>query len=176
MTTRTFIQQGQGYGSTPVSIVATVNGSQVFSEVISTLNQPLPDLPFGPFTGVNLFSWTNEVSFQGTWSYVITVTGGTLIMGDTVANYVSEPSFGGSPKTAEGFGYFWLTPYNENLLMFDPLSNVSINGIAKTVDRSNGPETGQFYWILPAGSSFSATINVRPGIEQGVPQPVQPTL
>jgi len=186
MTTRTFIQQGQGYGSSPVSIVASLDGNQIFSGPITTVDQPVPNLPFDSFTGANLFTWTNEIEFQGTQSYVITVTGGTMILGLTVANYTGTgeaptPEFDvGEPGTAENFGYFYASgglgpdPQDVPPQIWDPLSDITINGVSKTQFRTSDNDVGQFFWTLPAGSTFAATLNVNAGWMSGTTPPVRP--
>jgi hypothetical protein len=46
----------------------------------------------------------------------------------------------------------------------DPLTDVTINGIVQTRERSSNT-TGQWYWVIPDGATFSCTINVQPGID-----------
>lgn len=188
MTTRTFIQQGRGYGSDPVSVVASLDGNQIFSGTIPTLDQPVPNLPFDfdSFSGANLFTWTTELEFQGTMAYQITVTGGTLILGYTVANYTGNneapsPEFDvGEPGTAENYGYFYASgglspdPAEVPPLIWDPMTEVTINGVSRTQYRTSDEDVGQFFWTLPAGSIFAATLNINAGWVAGTTPPVRP--
>ena len=158
MTIRNFKQCGQAYGSTPASITATIDGTVVFSGPVSTLDQPLPILP-EPSDDVSpptLFTWTNTVDFAGTQSYSIAVTGSPLLLGFTgadhcVANYVAQFS---STYTYEIGG----------VVVADPLTNVSIDGTVRTRGPDNQTLSGQWQWLIPAGSTLTATLNVNAGV------------
>lgn len=153
MKTRTFKQQGQGYGSAPAYVTATIDGSEVFAGTVSTVNQPVP-VVFNPTEtyGVDLFSWTHSnVYYSGSQSVTITVQNAPLLLTDTLADYCGNIS--------SDFG----CPYNFALgsnFISDPLSNVKINGSSYT--RQPTP-TGQWYWTIPAGGTLTATLNIQSG-------------
>jgi hypothetical protein len=156
MTTRTFKQQGQAFGGTPVSITASIGGVQVFSGQIATLDQPVPALPDPAYeTWADLFTWTNTVDFAGTSAMSITVTGGTLLLTDTLANYCRGQT--------DIYASFY-SDTSQGFTCFDPLSGITINGVAQTAGHS-AQLSGQWYWTIPAGATFDATVNIQSGIE-----------
>jgi len=147
---RTFIQKGQGYGNDPVTIVAKIDGNIVFSGTVNTVDQPLPVMPdTGVNIGVNLFTWEKEYTFQGTQAMEITVSGGTLLLTDTLGNNEYDPSNFTSPysETIDGITYY------------DPLTGETLNGIALEGPPQNDLP-GQWYWTIPAGGVFAATVNI----------------
>jgi hypothetical protein len=156
MTTRNFIQYGQAYGSTPASITATIDGTVVFSGPVTTVDLPLPgrgntsvsDLP-------TLFTWTNTVEFVGAQSFSIAVTGCQLVLDctaadNTAANSISE------------FCSFYKQTIG-NVTVYDPFTNVTIDGMAMQRGPNNDELSGQWQWLIPAGSTFTATLNVDAG-------------
>jgi hypothetical protein len=46
----------------------------------------------------------------------------------------------------------------------DPLTDIVINGITQVRERTLDV-TGQWYWVIPDGGTFSCTINIQPGID-----------
>jgi hypothetical protein len=147
---RTFIQKGQGYGSSTVSITAKIDGITVYTGNVDTVDTPLPALPQTESNfGSNIFTWNNSYSFQGTQSMEITVTGGTLLVTDTVANSEVNPSA-------------FYTPFSQvidGVTYYDPFTDEKINGVV-TVGPPESTLPGQWYWTVPAGSTFTATVNI----------------
>lgn len=170
MTTRTFKQFGQGYGATPATIAVSINGAEVFNGDIATLNQPVPDMPIvpGENLGVELYTWTNTVDFQGTQSLQIVVADGTFLMAKSVANYFKyiDPAKPLGPYASSGpdnFVPFYYYGLDGNVI-FDPLSGVAIDGVAQNPARIAG-EYGQWYWVLGPGQTLTATIDILAGYE-----------
>jgi hypothetical protein len=163
MTTRNFIQTGQAYGSTTASITATIDGTVVFSGPISTLDQPVPVRP-DPEADVALptiFTWTNTVDFSGTQSYSIAVTGSPLLLAFTGADHYM------ANNVAE-----FCTTYTYSVggvTIGDPFTNVAIDGVAMQRGPDNNSLSGQWQWLIPAGSTFSATLNIDAGVEPEPP-------
>lgn len=157
MTTRTFKQLGQSYGSTPAIITATINGTVVFSGEITSIDIPLPILPDLSVIGTELFTWTNTVDFSGTQPFSISVANSPLLLTDTRADYCVA-------NNVSQFQSFY-SYIQDGINISDPFSNTAIDGVA--VQR--GPDStnllGQWYWIIPAGSTFTATLNVNAGVE-----------
>lgn len=153
---RTFKQQGQGFGSSTVSITATIDGIQVFSGPVNTVDQD----PSDTYTGsmVDLFTWEiADQTFVGTQSMQITVTGGSaLMLGDSLANYVDPLSVEESTQVFGGFYYEWIDDVNFG----DPLSLITIDGVAHT-RQTDLP--GQWYWLIPSGGTFACTVNINTG-------------
>jgi hypothetical protein len=170
MTTRTFKQYGQGYGATPATLVVTLGGVEIFNGDIATLDQPVPDMPIvpGENLGVEIYSWTSTLEFAGTQALQITVLDGTFLMSKSVANYFKyiDPALPSGPYASSGpnnFVYFYDYTVDGDVI-YDPLSNVAIDGVAQTVTRVEG-EFGQWYWVLGPGQVLTATMNVIAGYE-----------
>jgi len=167
MTARTFKQYGQGYGATPATIAVTIDGVEIFNGDIPTLNEPVPFPPIvsSETLGVEIYSWTNDVTFQGTKSLQITVANGTLFMTDGFANYFKyiSPSWPDSSSGPDNFIFFYEVAIDGNIIT-DPLTDVSIDGVAQT--RTRGVDQyGQWPWVLGAGQVLTATINIIAGYE-----------
>ena len=170
MTTRTFKQYGQGYGSAPATITVTLDGVQIFNGDIATLDQPVPDMPIvpGENLGVELYSWTKDLTFQGADTLQITVADGTFLMSKSVANYFKyiDPVLPSGPYATSGpnnyVPFYYYTDNGE--VIYDPLSSVSIDGVAKIVTRVPD-EYGQWYWVLGPGQTMTATMNVLAGYD-----------
>ena len=170
MTTRTFKQYGQGYGATPATITVTLGGLQIFGGDIATLDQPVPDMPIvpGENLGVELYSWTKDLAFQGTNALQITVVDGTFLISKSVANYFKyiNPTLPSGPYATSGpdnyVPFYYYTANGD--VVYDALSNVAIDGVAQTVARVPG-EYGQWYWVLGPGQTLTATLNVIAGYE-----------
>lgn len=170
MTIRTFKQQGQAYGWQPVTVIAKIDGNEIFNAMIEALDQPPVALPVtGPFDSRDLFTWENSTDFQGSQEIEISVTGGTLILSDTVANYVRKPDpvtewrvvlGGGGPDYYDNFYRYQASP---DQTIFDPYSNVTINDVSALQQR-NGVLVGQWFWKLNSGDVFKATLNVLAGV------------
>ena len=180
MTTRTFKQQGQGYGSSPVSIVATIDGNTVYSGTIPTVDQPIPALPnTAEYIGQDLFTWTADVAFTGNFNLQITVTGGTFLMTETLANYVRAPDESGA---SGGPGYFGYPSYDHsgrpdpgnpprrpdqpgpNIRIVNTLVSATVNGVSVPV-ASTTDLPGQWYILIPSGGTLNAVLQTDPGIE-----------
>jgi hypothetical protein len=191
MTTRTFQQRGQAYATGPVIVAASINGVEVFNGSVPVLNSLVPSTPeeIQPLVAPVLFSWSEDVNFEGTRSMHITVSGGSLLLKNTYANY--GLAFDGNPVTRyagltggpELFVPFFafnadLPPdpcctdvecANRPTLISDPLSNVSINGVLQTSAHVNMIDgtvlAGQNCWHIPDGAQFIATVNIFAGAE-----------
>ena len=158
MSTRTFKQIGQAYGGLPTTVTAKIDGVEVFSGQVTTVNQPLPVLPDLSFQIENtLFSWTNDSAFSGTQVMEISVQGSPLLVTNTWADYAVDV-----PENQGVFSTFYVYE-KDGITYTDPLSNEMIDGIP--VDRNDDPSLpGQWYWTIMPGSTFQATVNVNASI------------
>ena len=141
---------------------------EIFNGDIATLNQAVPDMPIvpGENLGVELYSWTKDVTYQGTQSLQITVSDGTFLMAKSVANYFkyTDPAKPDGPYVSSGpnnFVYFYEYTVDGDVI-YDSLSSVAIDGVAQTPARIEG-EFGQWYWVLGPGQVLTATLNVLAG-------------
>jgi hypothetical protein len=168
MTTRTLKQQGQGYGNQPVTVIAKINGAVVYSGEIPTVDQPVPAFPNQEvIIDQDLFTWESTVDFSGTQNLEITVTSGTVILTDTLANYVFTPNPNLPPDSIPGgasvFDVFYSIE-NDGVVISDPFTNVVIDSVAQSPIRDSGLN-GQWYWKIGSGSVFSTTVNIDAGFE-----------
>ena len=85
MANRTIQFLGQGYGSTPCTIAATVDGVSVYSGSVPTKTG---DVDRTPENQVVLFGFELPLEFTGTKSVSWTVTGTSLYFGHAQANYI----------------------------------------------------------------------------------------
>lgn len=86
MTNRTLKFVGKGFGDTPASIVASVNGNVVYSGEITTAPLPvsMDYTTYGP-----IFTAEIPVEFYGNIPVSVQITNGTIVVGETMANYNS---------------------------------------------------------------------------------------
>lgn len=163
MTTRKFFQQGQAYGPNTGVITAKIDGNIVFQGPVTTLNEPLPQLPQLDLEIKNvLFSWTNDVFFAGSQTMEITVENAVLLLTNSAANFAPTVANGvptGNETTFSSY-YFETTPEGGSS---DPLTNESINGVIQMEPDHTDPLTGQWWWRIPPGGTFSATVNIQAG-------------
>lgn len=156
MSTRTILQTGQGFGSNPVNVVVSIDGQQVFAGTVPTLDQP-------PVIGLDMspeiFTWAVPISFAGTQALSIDVTGGDLVLTFTGGDFtpLAGPSTGGP-------GFY--SPLSTQIIgeqsVPDPFRNVVING--QSVARFAEPD-GQWHWLVPEGTNFSATVEITAGLD-----------
>ena len=106
-----------------------------------------------------LFTWTNTVDFAGTQSFSITVTGSQLLLDFTAANYPPR-----TDSDSARFASFYFQTVN-GVTVSDPFTNVAIDGVAMQRGPDNSELSGQWQWLIPAGSTFTATFNVNAGQE-----------
>lgn len=173
MTLRTYKQLGQAYGSNPVTLVAKLDGVEVFNGTLTTLDQPLPSMPIaktGLGWGSLLFSWTEDIAYSGSKSLELTVTGGTLLLASTVANYIGLITFGPQVPGSPGYDPSAPPPTDPSsvnqALIFGPyadpksiLTNCTINGADVSSLADSDPNlVGQWFWTLQDGSVFTATV------------------
>jgi len=181
MTTRTFIQFGQAYGNSTVTVVASLDGIEIFNGVVP--NGYVPPDPTSPAPSsfiphsldlTALFSFTEDVTFAGTKQLTMTVSGGEVWMNRTVADYSTALpglTYPSQEQDIFGLANFYAPIYTAtigNLVIADPLSNVFVNGVASpsipTAEMINGvyPE-GQWCRTIPDGGNLTATINIFAG-------------
>lgn len=187
MTIRTFRQRGEASPYTdPVTITAKIDGVEVFSGLVPTewvrddrlatdyavcgpncCDKATFDTDVIAFKGNILFTWEKPVDFEGTVDMEISVEGGPFTLTQSAANYrIAEPHTVEHADfilgNAEYFGpfYFYHTP--DDVCIQDPISDVEIDGVPRTINR--GPtDTGQWNWIVPGGSTLTCKVHVLPG-------------
>jgi hypothetical protein len=172
MTSRTFKQYGQGYGNTSVTITVKLDSQTVFSGPVETIDQETP----WKAHGVELCSFVGpDVSFNGTLPLEISVANGDLLLSETLANYsnVYITDAQGNVNTyssgSDEFAMFYQTTI-DGVTYSDPFTDEKIDGVLQ--DGPPNPEyTGQWGWVIRNGSTFTATLNIQPGIESPLVPP-----
>lgn len=175
MTTRTFKQLGQAFGPDPVTVIAKIDGVVVFNGTVTALDEPFPVFPDSNtlFNG-ELFTWTEDTAFAGERNLEIAVSGGTVLLTDTMANFapaglVTDPP---SVIVSNETSFYSFYVFEENgTNVFDPFTNIEIDGAPKSTSHTvapgqigwHAPMPGQWYWRIPSGSVFTATVNIQAG-------------
>ena len=166
MTLRTFRQYGKAVGTEQLSVIATLDGIEIFNGNIPTgINESLPDLstvtwPYGDI----LFDWTDDIDFVGSKEMRIQLQGqGYLLLTSTNANYVcvevaTEPFYVTIPGGPDVYNGFYSQKF-DSYEAHDPYTNVVIGGTSCAAN-DNGQTRGQWSWIIHGGSEFVATLNV----------------
>lgn len=153
MATRTFKQTGIELADTdtPISVVVTLDNQEIFNGALPGFPAPA-DLDVMD-NHVDLFTWQRDTSEHGVFNMVITVTGGTLILGRTLCNYSADER-----DSADDFGAVNIID-RSGVLFQDPFSSVVIDG--EPSERFwEEPKVGQWVWTV--SSSFSAQFTVPP--------------
>jgi hypothetical protein len=163
---RIFKQKGQGYGAGPMSVIAKINGSVVYSGEVPVVDLPIPAMPDPEVDyGIEMFSWELDSMFSGNIALEINVSGeGTLLLTETVAQLqpVMDPTKFAGPIYAEEINKFNYT---------DPFVDVAINGVGYPTEHD--PELpGQRYWLVPSSGKFTASVQ----INQFKPMQVAPAV
>jgi hypothetical protein len=182
MTDRTYQQRAQGYGSTPCSIRAKIDGTIVFEGEISTLNEVLPKPAPWPL-GAVIFDWIKPIEWSGNVALEIEVIHGLLLLTTTECDYniqMPRPDIDVTQITLtpeeiaenkQKYGankFFPLANYQtlNGVVVNDPCVDVVIDGTP--VER--GAELlGQVYWKLDTGQTFACTVVAQFG--QGATSP-----
>lgn len=154
MTDRIFQQHAQAYGSTPAFVVCQIDSNTVFSGSIPTVDQPWPVLPNSEFLIPPLaWSWQDSADFAGTKQISITVTGSPVLLGQTFANYPS-----GNAANLDVFSSFYAQEI-DGVTYFDPFTDEAIDGVPQS-GPFHAETPGQWWWRIPVGSTFSATMHI----------------
>jgi len=153
MTMRTINTYGKGYGSTEVTITVTVDGIEIFSGPVSTTNGPIVNPP-DPSTV--LFSWQEDITFEGTRALSITVNSGDVLLKTySKANYCADETGPLGPDV-----FYWL-PDGPEPVPTDPTSGWLMNGIP--TPNQPDPSLGECWWQIPVGSTFSYQLRMNRG-------------
>jgi hypothetical protein len=161
---RTYKFYGVGCGTTPVSVTATIGGTQVFSGTVPTQDIPINSTPPASEIKTVLFelsdSQTYGTQFQGSVPVTLEVTGGDGI----VLGYIKSNWYSGKRKTDTMAGHednfnlcYYGTPTNSEGTT-DPRSSVVINGATQVPPMV--PSTGCWKWIIPTPCTITHDWNI----------------
>lgn len=152
---RTFRQYGKGYFSNQVTVVAKIDGQEIYSGPVPT-EDIVPPLKY-PYHGKLvrpdvLFEWQDVLNTNLVTKFLeISVTDGILLLSDTHTNFITP---------IDPFDYFHCGYrfYENGQEIWDPLSGESIDLIPQTKHRAENKKGGQSPWVIPSGSTFSANL------------------
>lgn len=170
--TRTLRFLGLGYGSTPATITAAVNGNVVYNGQVPSVNQAGPAGPLDLADQEILFEYTGlPLDFSGNLPVTIQVTGGEMIViGETLANFariINKLNNTEDTSGAEGFVRTYRLPDGvvaSETAPYDERSNVTIDGepVSAPVPRSAG-KTGTWFYKVAVGSTITFDTKIDAG-------------
>lgn len=159
---RTIQIWAQGFGTTPASIEASVNGSVVFSGPVPTIDEPMQDQGGSQFkgTGQLVFSFDIPFDFVGQVPVSISVTDNNVIVTNSFYNYVIK-SIKDGKKEYGGPDFF--VPISTGSVS-DPKTFPKINNILQIPNRAD-PYLGEWYWPLATGDVLTFDLEIStPGL------------
>lgn len=168
-TNRTFQFYGIGFGSTPVTVTARVNNTEIFSGEIPTIDRPIDPYPYPmpEATGKTVLfrlvdSALLNTDFAGSVPMTVEVTGGYgAIFSKINSNYyrgnvTQTPTAG----TVNNFGISYTGVPTNSEGSKDSRSSVIIDGVAQTTQR---PPDGTWWWLVPTNTTMSYNWNISVG-------------
>ena len=166
---RTFQFRGVGYGDTPVTVIATANGVEIFNGTIPTLSGPVPDVYPTPDAAYETVAFSLENSaeyntnFRGSVPMEITVTGGShAIFTDILCNYYGNVSADPNAGSAEHFAPCYNgQPVNSESTL-DARSSVFVNGTQQVPDLCPA-STGGWVWAVSNPGTITYNWNISRG-------------
>lgn len=158
MTERQLRQLAQGFGAEPTQITASIDGNVIYQGSVNTVDTVIPTLPDLNYEINNVaFTWSEPGDWTGTRQITISVTGSTLLLANTQTTrpWLADQD----PPHADAATFFSGTWNSDGVSrMEDPLSSVTIDGVPMLSGAQDLP--GQWWWKIPAGSTFQATLSV----------------
>jgi hypothetical protein len=167
MPNRTVQVLGSGFGSSPASVVATWNGSQVFSGTVFTQSGPVPELPNLDIAITEpLFTFEIPMDTAGNISMTTSVTGSPVVFTLINANYANVANTAGNITTWQSSGPNVYISIDNTLNVVDTRSVVSIDNVSQAIPSPKPSEDqGVWWWTVPAGSTLSCQVAVDLGLE-----------
>jgi hypothetical protein len=158
MTTRTFKQLGQAYGSQTANITAKINDVVIYQGPVTTLDESFPALPNLDVKVSNaLFTWTANVDFSGSQTMEISIdSNASLLIADIVANY--NPTVNVGNVISSGPNVYQTFSYTQ-------FGNTYINGtLYPSLNISHDPLSGAWWFTLPSDGTFIENYTIEPGL------------
>jgi len=167
MTNRTVQVLGSGFGSSPASITAAWNGTQVFSGTVSTQSGPVPYLPgIETMLAEILFTFEIPMDTAGNIGMTTSVTGSPVVFTLINVNYANVPITVGNVTTWQSSGPTGFVLIDKHSGATDTRSAVFIDNVSTPIPSPKSPESsGTWWWVVPAGSTLSCQVAVAPGLE-----------
>ena len=164
MTTRTIQIIGSGFGATPATVVATLNGDTVFNGTVPTVDLPVPK----PLSGagelwVPLFTFEIPIDFVGNMPMTCETTNSTtVVFAQVFANYSNVWISGNAESSTSGH---YATSGPDNVVdvfkidQRDPRNNTTLNGQPYTPPRTP-TNSGTLWWTIPQNTVLGYDLEI----------------
>jgi len=157
MANRTVQFRGFGLGTSPTTVTATYNGSQIFSGEIPTLTSPVPGADLGRVP--TMFTMELPMDVYGNVPMTIISQGNPITACQIWANYCNVCIFDTLTFISSGadgyLGIYRPYPPNSSTTPMDARINVTIGGVPQTVSsEQRGNLLGTWWW------SASSTVEI----------------
>jgi|688.fasta_scaffold769241_1 hypothetical protein len=171
MPNRTVRFRGFAVGTTPTTVTATYNGSQIFSGEITTLTSPIP-LPADPSdvgTVPTMFTMELPMDASGNVPMTIISQGNPVTVCQISANYCNIANVVGNTVTFTSSGpdrYFdiFLPPVAVDTN--DCRINVTIGGVPQTItSEQRGNLLGTWWWSASSNVEIAYDLLITAGLE-----------
>ena len=158
LTTRTIQIAGHGFGRSPATVIATLNGQKIFNSTVPTTDQPVPQPPTLFTNWIPLFTFEIPIDFVGNIPMTCETTNGTVIFTTIFANY-SNVWIPGNTR-----GYYETSGPDRVVDIFkfnkqDPRNNTTLNGQSYAPPRT--PEkNGTRWWTIPQNTVLGYDLEI----------------
>jgi hypothetical protein len=172
---RTINFYGYAYGSTPVSLTANIDGTIVFSGVVSTVDQALPDSTVNISNAPVLFSVADSAlfptTFSGAYPMTIEVTGGNgIAVLNTYCNYMAytKINVAADNSSINGTTLTLGNVVDGNINQVKRINSLVIgNGVAANTVVTSLSTDGVTLQIAPSQTVADTKISVLGGLKPG---------
>lgn len=170
MANRTVQFRGFGLGTSPTTVTATYNGSQIFSGEIPTLATPVP--PGDPSdlgTVPTMFTMELPMNASGNVPMTIISQGNPITVCQIWANYCNIANVVGNTITYTSSGpdgyQNILNLFSQNSVN-DARANVSIGGVPQTISsEQRGNLFGTWWWSASSNVEIAYDLLITAGLE-----------
>ena len=172
MANRTVRFRGFAVGTTPTTVTATYNGSQIFSGEIPTLTSPVlqPD-PSDVDTVPIMFTMELPMDASGNVPMTIISQGNPITVGEINANYCNIANVVGNTviftsSGADGYDGIYRPYPNSATVPADDRINVTIGGVPQTISSDErGNLLGTWWWSASSNVEIAYDLLITAGLE-----------
>ena len=162
---RTFHFMGQGYGSDPVTITASINSTQIYSGPIPTITGPAEPYPVVvPVDQVILFSIDNSAAlntdFAGSLPMTVVLSGGTGVLFGSIDTNWTQGDYSYLNGQVDQFGECYIGQPPNSDGSGDVRSSVTLNGTPWVISR---PPDGYWNYYVPSDNTLTYNFNISLG-------------
>jgi hypothetical protein len=168
MANRTVRFRGFAVGTTPTTVTATYNGSQIFSGEIPTLTTPVPPAdPSDVDTVPTMFTMELPMDASGNVPMTIISQGNPVTVCQIDANYCNIANVVGNTVTfissgPDGYFNIFLSAADTN----DCRANVTIGEVPQTISSEvRGNLLGTWWWSASSNVEIAYDLRITAGLE-----------